>query len=104
MLLSSVLIGAALTTLQPDPARAPREAFGRCLHAFVNASVQARKTTEAFEAEHAQQCMTEERAYREAIIRAEMAARQSRADAEEYARLEIEDARRNSRGNFIPPN
>jgi hypothetical protein len=104
MLLSSALIGAALLTLQPDPVRAPREAFGRCLHRVVDAAIQARKATDAFTTELAAACTAEERAYREAIIRSEMAARASRADAEEAARLEVDDARRNSRDNFIPPN
>lgn len=103
MLISSTLVGAALFALQSDPVRAPREAFTGCLQRFVTASVQGRKSAEAFATELAQQCQAEEQAYRAAMIRAETAARISQADAEEYAKMEIDDARRNSRESFPDP-
>lgn len=113
MFVSSILAGAialsssfgtaSLASVQPDPTRAPREAFTSCLHNFVNASVQARKSNEAFTRELAEQCQTEEQAWRAAMIRAELATRATQANAEEFARMEIEDARRNSRESFIDP-
>jgi hypothetical protein len=100
MLMSSVLTGAALLAAQPDPTRQPREAFTACLHRFVDGAVQARKTADAFASEYAQQCQAEERAYREAMIRRDVAARISQADAEQAANEEIEYARQNGRENF----
>jgi len=100
MIMSTVLAGAALVAVQPDPTRAPREAFTACIHRFVNEAVQARKAAAAFTSEFPQQCQAEERAYREAMIRRDVAARISQADAEQGANEEIEWARQNGRENF----
>lgn len=103
MLISSALIAASALSMQADPTRRPREAFTACLHNFVNSSVQARKSAEAFGTEFPQQCQAEERAYREAMIARDVAARISRADAEQAANEEIEWARQNGRESFINP-
>lgn len=100
MIVTSALIGAALLAFQPDPTRAPREAFTACLHRFVNDSVQARKAAAVFATEYPQQCQAEERAYREVLIRRDRASRISQADAEQGANEEIEWARQNGRENF----
>ena len=104
MLVFSIVSSAALAfgsvSLQPDPTRVSRDAFTRCLHDFVVSSVAARKSAEAFATELAQQCQSQETAYRAAVIRAETAARISQANAEEYATMEITDARRNSRESY----
>jgi hypothetical protein len=100
MILSAALAGAALVALQPDPTRAPREAFTACLHRFVDSAVQARKAADAFTSEFPQQCQAEERAYRQAMVRRDLAARISQADAEASATEEIEWARQNGRESF----
>ena len=102
MFMSSALIGAALITFQADPVRAPREAFANCLRQFVNSSLEGRKTVEAFTAEFAQQCSAQEQAYRDAMVRRDVAppTRMSQADATEAANEEIEYTRTQSRESF----
>ena len=74
---------------------AAREAFTACLRTFVESSIQSGKTAETFQAEYPQQCATQERAFRDAVIRRDTANRSTRASAEESANLEVEDARVN---------
>jgi len=100
-MLSSLL--ALAMAMQSDTTRASREAFTRCLRQVVESSVQARKTAEQFQAEYAQACMTEQAAFREAMIRRDMAMRSTRASAQESADMEVEDARTNLAGLFEPP-
>lgn len=100
-MLSSLL--ALAMAMQSDTTRASREAFTRCLRQFVESSMQARKTAEQFQTEYAQVCMTEQAAFREAMIRRDMALRSTRASAQESADLEVEDARTNLAGLFEPP-
>lgn len=98
MLISSMLIGMAL---QADPARAPREAFARCLNQFVQTSVNDRKSVDAFRSELPQQCTAQSQAYREAMIRRDVAARVSQAEAEQAATEEIAYTLENARESFI---
>jgi len=83
-----------------DTTRGARETFTRCLHAFVESSVQARKTQEQFTAEYAQACAAQQTAFREAVIRRDVAMRSTRAGAEQSANLEVEDARVNFSERF----
>ena len=83
-----------------DTTRTAREAFTRCLQTFVQRSVDNRMSAADFETQYPQQCAAEQAAFREAIIRRDTAARISRADAEEPAGLEIEDARVNFSERF----
>ena len=83
-----------------DTTRTAREAFTRCLQTFVQRSVDNRMSAADFEAQYPQQCSAEQAAFREAIIRRDTAARISRADAEESANLEVEDARVNFSERF----
>ena len=83
-----------------DTTRTAREAFTRCLQTFVQRSVDNRMSAADFETQYPQQCSAEQAAFREAIIRRDTAARISRADAEESAGLEIEDARVNFSERF----
>jgi hypothetical protein len=101
MFVSSMLIGTAMFAAQGDPTRAPREAFTACLSEFVRSSLNTdRKTAEQFNAALPQQCLDQERAYREAMIRKDVAARISQAEAEAAAADEISYARENAQGNF----
>ena len=97
-MLSSLL--ALAMAMQSDTTRTSREAFTRCLAQFVESSVQARKTADQFRTDSAQACMTEQTAFREAMIRRDMGMRSTRASAEESATLEVRDARDNYSERF----
>ena len=97
-MLSSLL--ALAMAMQSDTTRASREAFTGCLRQFVNSSLQARKTAEQFRTEYAQACTAEQTAFHAAIVRREMGMRSTRANAQESANLEVEDARTNFREQF----
>jgi hypothetical protein len=100
-MISSVLALAMAASMQPaDTTRAAREAFTGCLRAYVDRSVQARTPPAEFTTAYPTQCSAQEQAYRAAVIARETASRISRADAEESAGLEIEDARTNFRDRF----
>jgi hypothetical protein len=94
------LIAAASAAQASDSTRAAREAFTLCLRTFVNRSLDANTDAPTFETQYPQQCTTQEAAFREAIIRRDMAMRSTRATAEDSARLEIEDARANFSERF----
>lgn len=97
-MISSVLaLVAVLGGGQSDPTRTSREAFANCLRTYVERSIQDRMAADRFESEYPQQCTAQETAYRDAVIRG---FRGSRADAEELAGLEIEDARTSYREVF----
>ena len=83
-----------------DTTRAAREAFTACLRTYVDQSLNDQTTVEAFQTAYPQQCGAQEAAFRDAVIRRETSARASRADAEQAARDEIEDARTNFRERF----
>lgn len=101
-MISSVLamIAAASAAQASDPTRTAREAFTACLRTYVNRSIEAHTTADAFQTEYPQQCTAQEQAFREAVIRRDTAMRATRASAEESANLEIEDARTNFSERF----
>ena len=93
-MISSVfaMIAAASAAQASDTTRTAREAFTSCLRTYINRSIEARTEAAAFQTEYPQQCTAQETAFRDAIIRRDMAMRSTRNSAEESARLEIEDA------------
>jgi hypothetical protein len=100
-MISSVLALAMAASMQPaDTTRAAREAFTGCLRTYVDRSVSARMPVAEFTTVYPTQCSAQEQTYRTAVIARETASRISRADAEESAGLEIEDARTNFRDRF----
>ena len=101
-MMSSVLalIAAAAAFQASDTTRTAREAFTACLRTYVNQSIQSGMNAATFEAEYPQQCSAQEAAFREAVVRRDTAMRATRANAEESARLEIEDARANFSDRF----
>lgn len=100
-MISSVLAVAMAAYMQPaDTTRASREAFTACLRTYVERSSNARMSAPDFATAYPQQCTAEQTAYRDAVIRREIASRSSRSDAEESAGLEIEDQRTNFRERF----
>ena len=102
-MISSVLalLAAAAAAQASDTTRAAREAFTACLRTYVNQSIDQRMAADAFQAAYPQQCTTQEAAFRAAIIRRDTAMRATRANAEESAALEIEDARVNFSERFV---
>ena len=92
MILSVFALVAAVGGGQSDTSRSSREAFTSCLRAYVERGIEGRMAADAFAAEYPRQCATQESAYRASFIRG---FRGSRADAEELAGLEVEDARLN---------
>jgi hypothetical protein len=100
-MLGTVTLLAMTMAMQPaDPTRAVRETYTRCLRTYVERSLTGRMTPANFATAYPQQCMTEQNAYRAAVIAREVAARSSRADAEESATMEIDDARLNFSERF----
>jgi hypothetical protein len=100
-MISSVLALAMAASMQPaDTTRGAREAFTGCLRAYVDRSVSARMPPAEFTTAYPQQCSTQEQAYRTAVIARETASRMSRADAEESATMELDDARTNFRERY----
>ncbi len=100
-MISSVLAVAMAAWMQPaDTTRASREAFTACLRTYVERVTQSRMPPAEFATAYPQQCSAQEQSYRTAVIAREVASRMSRADAEESAGLEIEDARTNFRDRF----
>ena len=96
-MISSVL-AIALTTISAqasDTTRTARQAFTTCLRTYVDRSLDAGMPAETFQAEYPAQCGAQEEAFKAAVVRRETSARASRADAEEAANLEVEDARVN---------
>ncbi len=96
-MVSTLIVAAALSLggQASDTTRQAREAFTACLRTYVDQSIEAQMEAAAFESAYPQQCAAQEAALRDAVIRRETGARSSRSDAEESARLEIEDARVN---------
>jgi len=100
-MISSVLVVAMAAYMQPtDTTRAAREAFTACLRTYVERVTQSRMPPAEFATAYPQQCTAQQTAFHDAIVRREIASRSSRANAEESAGLEIEDARLNFRERY----
>jgi hypothetical protein len=97
---------AAAFSMQSDTTRASREAFTTCLRRFVDSSLESNKTREEFTSLFPNACTPEQNAFRAAIIARDTANRSTRANAEDAANLEVEDARVNFNDRFemsLPP-
>ena len=100
--MSSVVVGllalaaANSAALQiNDPSAAARNAYTACLRQFMEGSLNSRMSLNDFRTQLPQQCAQQEQAFREALIRREATFRTPRAEAEEMATMEVEDARAN---------
>ena len=94
------MVAAAAAAQASDTTRASREAFTGCLRTFVNRGVEQSMTLDAFRTAYPQQCTAQQQAFRDAIIRREVAGRVGQAAAQEQADLEIDDARLNFSERF----
>lgn len=101
-MISSVLtlLLAALAAQASDTTRASRETYTGCLRTFVASSVRTGMSAADFAAAFPQQCTAQEGAFRSAVVARENALRATRANAEQAARDEIDEARTNFRERF----
>ncbi len=100
-MISTVLaFGLAVAGMQSDTTRASREAFNRCLRTYMQHAIDTHMTMDAFNAAYAQQCTTEEAAYRAAIVQRENAMHSTASEANEAANDEISGARANYHDEF----
>ena len=100
MIVSSILGAAALMALSPDPTRAPRDAYTKCLRAFMEKSVKDKVTLEAFTAAFPQQCVEQENAYRAAVRSFQAGLRVPAAEIDQIIKDEIDTARDNTKQHF----
>ena len=91
----STVIAMVLATQATDTTRAARESFTACLRTYVNQSIAAGTSMADFRTAYPQQCTAQQSAFREAVLRRETALRATRANAEQQASMEIDDARTN---------
>lgn len=95
-----VLVLAASAAQPSDTTRTVREAYTACLRGFVQRSLEARMAAADFTTAFPQQCTQQEAAFRAAVIQREVASRARRADAEQSATDEIDEAKLNFRERF----
>jgi len=88
--LLSILAAAPQSAPPPNP-NAQRQAFIRCLAGFVAADLKEKTAVDAFRAKLATLCKTEEEAFRQASIKADLAIGIKAAAAQENAASEIKD-------------
>ena len=92
-MVSSVLaLLLAVSATQSDTTRTSREAYTRCLRAFMQHSVEGRMAVDAFNTALATTCAAEKTAFHDAVVRRETASRATRATAEQSATEEVDEA------------
>ena len=102
MFFSMLAIAASAASAQAsDTTRASREAFTGCLRGYVANAMENRMNQEAFDREFPQACAAQQTDFRDSIIARETSLRATRANAEDQANLEIEDARANFLDSFV---
>ena len=78
-----------------DPSAIARNTYTHCLREFMQRSLNDRMSVNDFRAALPQQCTQQEQAFRQALIAREATFRTPRAEAEETATMEVDDARSN---------
>jgi hypothetical protein len=97
-MVSSVLVLLlAVSATQSDTTRTSREAYTRCLRAFMQHSVEGRMAVDAFNTALATTCTAEKTAFHDAVVRRETGSRATRATAERSATEEVDEATTNFR-------
>lgn len=89
----SLALATALTfaAAQANPTVQPRQAYSKCLGAFMKQSLEAKMAPEAFGAAVKSACAAQESAFRTASIAYDVKMGGSRAQAQEDADLQVED-------------
>ena len=88
--LLSMLVAAPSSAPPPNP-NPQRQAFTRCLTGFLVADLKEKTAADAFKAKLATLCKTEEEAFRQASVRADLAVGIKSAAAQQNASSEIKD-------------
>ena len=78
-----------------DPSATARNTYTHCLREFMQRSLNDRMSVNDFRAALPQQCTQQEQAFRQALVAREASFRTPRAEAEETATMEVDDARSN---------
>jgi hypothetical protein len=97
-MVSSVLVLLlAVSATQTDTTRTSREAYTRCLRAFMTRSVASQMAVDAFKTALATACAAEKTAFHNAVVQRENASRATRATAERTATEAVDEATTNFR-------
>lgn len=95
---SSVLVLLlAVSATQTDTTRTAREAYTRCLRAFMTHSIEGHMAVDAFNTALAATCAAEKTAFHNAVVSRETASRATRATAEQTATEAVDEAATNFR-------
>jgi F0F1-type ATP synthase membrane subunit b/b' len=92
MMVTSLVMAMALNmaAMKGDPQDDARKAFNNCLVNEHNEAVEAKKSGSEFNEQIAAACVDTRKAYSDLIVKAERAFGSKQADAEEYAKEEIQ--------------
>jgi F0F1-type ATP synthase membrane subunit b/b' len=92
MIVTSLIMAMALNmaAMKADPQDDARKAFNNCLVKEHNEAVEAKKSGSEFNEQVAAACVETRKAYHDLIVRAELGFKSKLADAEEYAKEEIQ--------------
>ena len=97
-MVSSVLaLLLAVSSTQSDPTRTAREAYTRCLRAFLTRSAESHMAVDAFNTALPTTCTAEKTTFHNAVVARESASRATRATAEQTATEEVEESTTNFR-------
>jgi len=75
----------------PGPSGQARKAYSTCLQKVIKAKAEAKMNAEAFTSEAKTACATEEAAFVKSLVDYDVATGIKRAEAEESAKLQVED-------------
>ena len=98
--LAMTLAAAAPGASAADSIARARKAYSACLSGFMKKSLKDKAEDAAFESGLAPACVTQEQAFRAAVISADTAAGIKRAAAEENAKFEVDDILNNTKEMF----
>jgi hypothetical protein len=92
MILSTLALAMALNmaAMKGDPQDDARKAFNNCLVKEHNDAVEAKKSGPEFNDQVAASCVETRKTYHDLIVRAELGFKSKPADAEEFAKEEIQ--------------
>ena len=96
----SVVLAATLAAAAPGSQDAARASYGRCLSAFMRASIAKPVPAAEFDKAAAAACANEKAAFERAAIAADTARKISRTEAQQMVASEIEDYIANAKEGY----
>ena len=96
----TTLIAMLMMAPSPEAVAMARRNYSTCLGNFMKKSIHERIEEAAFDSGLVPACAAQETAFRSTIVAVDMAAGIKRADAEENAKLEIDDLQANFKATF----